>query len=425
MELDYGRGRITLCTLDLEDHVAQDPGAERLLLNLLDYLAWVPLSPRVRTYVVGDPAEGEAFADRMGLRCRATTVIPQDAELVIVLPSSTVDQQVREFAEKGGRAVFLARDAGALGISVKQTDSFAGSLDVPDWPECRGLSPSDLRWRTTHAAHLVADGCEVGADGLLGRMEIGDGVAILCQIDPRLFDTETETYFRYTRWRQTRALAQILANMGAEFRMDSRIFHPAHPDAGKIMLAGDWRAKITYRGRTADTIDQPIPDPGLSDEARRGVGADFDDSDWATISLPGLWEQHGGEWADLDGEVVLRRTIEVPEEMLGQDLTLSLGPVDDFDETFFNGISVGRIGIETPEFYSVPRVYTIPAELVKPGENVVAVRAFDHFGGGGFGGQPADMFLTVKRDGKPESFYHPDYRDDFDYGDDPYRYCRW
>jgi sialate O-acetylesterase len=99
--------------------------------------------------------------------------------------------------------------------------------------------------------------------------------------------------------------------------------------------------------------------------------------------------------------------------------------VDDFDETFFNGVSVGKIGIETPEFYSVPRVYTIPADLVKRGANVIAVRVFDHFGGGGFGGQPGDMFLTVKRDRRPESFYHADYRDDFDYGDDPYRYCRW
>jgi beta-galactosidase len=336
-----------------------------------------------------------------------------------------VDEQVRAFVERGGRAVFLARDEGPLGVSIRQVESFAGSLSVPEWPECRGLSPSDLRWRTTHSAQLIDGGCEVGADGLLGRRETGEGVAIFCQIEPDLFDTERDTYFRYTRWRQTRAVAQILANMGAAFRTDSRIFHPAHPDEGKIMLAGDWRAKITYRGRTADTIDRPIPDPGLSDEARRAVAADFDDGDWNTLALPGLWEQQGGEWAEFDGEAVFRKTIEIPEDMAGQDLTLSLGPVDDFDETFFNGVSVGRIGIETPSFYSVPRVYTIPAALVKEGENVIAVRAFDHFGGGGFSGVKADMFLTAKSDREPDSFYHADYRDDFDYGDDPYRYCRW
>jgi beta-galactosidase len=425
MELDYGKGRITLCTLDLEDHVAADPAAEKLARNVVSHVSSAPLAAARRTYVLGDPTEGEGFADQMGLACRATTVIPQDAELVIVLPSSTVDQQVRTFVERGGRALFLAREQGPLGVSIKEAASFAGSLNVPEWPECRGLSPSDLRWRTTHAVRLVDGGCEVGADGLLGRMEIGKGVAVFCQIDPGLFDTETQTYFRYTRWRQTRALAQILANMGAAFRMDSRVFHPAHPDAAKIMLAGDWRAKITYRGRTADTIDRPIPDPGLSDEARRSVAADFDDGDWGTLPLPGLWEQHGGEWADLDGEAVFRKTIQVPEEMLGQDLTLSLGPVDDFDETFFNGVSVGKVGIETPGFYGVPRVYTIPAGLVKPGENVIAVRVFDHFGGGGLGGAKGDMFLTVEQDAEPESFYHPDYRDDFDYGDDPYRYCRW
>jgi hypothetical protein len=110
--------------------------------------------------------------------------------------------------------------------------------------------------------------------------------------------------------------------------------------------------------------------------------------------------------------------------MAGHDLTLSLGPVDDFDETFFNGVSIGSIGIETPEFYSVQRVYRVPAELVKAGRNVIAVRVFDHFGGGGFGGQASDMALRIPEDERG-GFYHPDYRDDFAYGDDPYRYCRW
>ena len=40
-------------------------------------------------------------------------------------------------------------------------------------------------------------------------------------------DLDVNTYFRYTRWRQTRALAQILANMGASFKADSRFFELA------------------------------------------------------------------------------------------------------------------------------------------------------------------------------------------------------
>jgi beta-galactosidase len=51
-------------------------------------------------------------------------------------------------------------------------------------------------------------------------------VAIFCQVDPDRFHADEKTYFRYTRWRSTRAAAQLLANLGAGFVVDSRIFHP-------------------------------------------------------------------------------------------------------------------------------------------------------------------------------------------------------
>src|SRR5262249_35299894 len=46
MELDYGQGRLTACTLDLDDHVAQDPAARRVAGRLIDYALHGPLAPR-------------------------------------------------------------------------------------------------------------------------------------------------------------------------------------------------------------------------------------------------------------------------------------------------------------------------------------------------------------------------------------------
>src|SRR5208337_3188381 len=37
MEMDCGQGRLTVCTLDLEDHLAQDPAARRMAGRILDY----------------------------------------------------------------------------------------------------------------------------------------------------------------------------------------------------------------------------------------------------------------------------------------------------------------------------------------------------------------------------------------------------
>jgi beta-galactosidase len=67
---------------------------------------------------------------------------------------------------------------------------------------------------------------EVGADGLIGRKMVGKGVALFCQADPDCFHADEKTYFRYTRWRATRAVAQLLANLGASFPVDSHIFRP-------------------------------------------------------------------------------------------------------------------------------------------------------------------------------------------------------
>ena len=76
----------------------------------------------------------------------------------------------------------------------------------------------------------------------------------------------------------------------------------------------------------------------------------------------------------------------MPEAWLGGDLALSLGAIDDFDVTYWNGERVGATGAETPQYWSAPRRYTVPGRLVKAGRNVLAVRVFDHYGGGGFAG---------------------------------------
>jgi len=72
-------------------------------------------------------------------------------------------------------------------------------------------------------------------------------VAIFCQIDPDSLNADDKTYFRYTRWRQTRSLSQLLANLGASFKTDRAIFNlqekPSpefyHPDYRTDFELGD------------------------------------------------------------------------------------------------------------------------------------------------------------------------------------------
>jgi hypothetical protein len=155
-------------------------------------------------------------------------------------------------------------------------------------------------------------------------------------------------------------------------------------------LAGTWRAKLVHPLKPAD---QKPADPGVSAETKALVAADFNDADWQEVPVPSKWEQYGGAWADADGEAVFRRVVDVPENWAGQDLTLTLGAIDDFDDTFWNGTPVGRTDNTVPAFWSVARQYRIPGSLVKAGRAVVAVRVFDHFGDGGLVGKGGDLAI--------------------------------
>ncbi len=114
--------------------------------------------------------------------------------------------------------------------------------------------------------------------------------------------------------------------------------------------------------------------------------AECDTSSWKAANLPGPFEQAG--LPDFDGIVWFRRTFEVPAAYSGRPLKLGLGPVDDIDTTWINGVKVGQMNR-----YDLNRVYRIPAEVLKPGANSIAVRVLDTGGAGGMVGKPEQMFI--------------------------------
>jgi sialate O-acetylesterase len=152
------------------------------------------------------------------------------------------------------------------------------------------------------------------------------------------------------------------------------------------------RLQREHAARMAEWEKQyTLQDEGNKGEALGYARPGLDLTGWKKMSLPQLWESAG---LNLDGSIWFRRDVEVPSSWAGRDLTLSLGPVDDFDTTYFDGTRVGATGAETPNAWMTPRVYKIPGALVRAGRNVVAVRVFDRMGGGGFGGSPGVMSLA-------------------------------
>jgi len=227
MELDYGKGRLIWNTLDLEDHVPLDAAARQLAQQLIAYGSTSSLFAKADPVMFMGSEKEATQLDGLGLIYQQRSSLTADAGLVIIGTQAAVtDEELRAYLNRGGTVFFLPRhsDAAPLGIRLESVKEFAGSLAVPNWTETRGLSASDLRSRTEHQAWLIQLGGEVAANGLLSRLQLGNGVVLFSQLDPNDLNADVKTYLRYTRWRQTRAIAQILANLGASFQVDGTIF---------------------------------------------------------------------------------------------------------------------------------------------------------------------------------------------------------
>lgn len=111
-------------------------------------------------------------------------------------------------------------------------------------------------------------------------------------------------------------------------------------------------------------------------------------NDWKQIDAPVLWESAG--YPAMDGVAWYSKDIELTEDEIKNQATLSLGPIDDIDETYINGQLVGRT-----ERYDTPRQYTIKPGILKSGKNRIAIRVIDNGGGGGIWGNVSQMYLQL------------------------------
>jgi hypothetical protein len=131
---------------------------------------------------------------------------------------------------------------------------------------------------------------------------------------------------------------------------------------------------------------------------------DFDDAFWSEIRVPSEWEHEG--YPDYDGYAWYRKEFRLPSKLRNMnDLYLALGKIDDYDNVYLNGVSIGNVfdldkdgeykrrGYE----YNARRVYKIPENLLKEeGTNVLAVRVYDEVWRGGIYEGPIGIMTEEK-----------------------------
>lgn len=100
----------------------------------------------------------------------------------------------------------------------------------------------------------------------------------------------------------------------------------------------------------------------------------LDDSAWDSVDMfSSQWGSNG--WRPINGSHWFRQSVEVPASWKGKDAVLRLGCIVDADSVYVNGHFVGSVSYQYP-----PRIYKVPASVLKPGKNQITVRLISNGG---------------------------------------------
>ncbi len=171
-------------------------------------------------------------------------------------------------------------------------------------------------------------------------------------------------------WMSGEALER--AGEGRRLSILSRL--ASDPVAAQADWGGQWQA--WWGGQASDTPWSPA-----------------DAGPWTAVPAMAPWERWGvPELAVYNGMVWFRLDIDLTAAQAGEARTLSLGNVDEADQTWINGVAVGASG-------SGDRLYQLPRGLLKAGSNTIVVNAYDTWEVGGLYG-PAEKRALILANGE-------------------------
>lgn len=331
--------------------------------------------------VWGWAAAGETVQVTLG-RSRATARAGADGRWVATLPPRHAGGP-HELVVRGARQrhtlrdvwigdVWLCSGQSNMEWTLAQASDAAREIATAHHPRIRhvklprraSLLPQDdiapTPWQA--ASPATAGGFSAVAYHFARRVQQAQGVAIGL-VNASWGGTDLETWTSADGVRQDPDLAALMADLP---RDEATLFERRRLQALALVHR--------FQGDT-------MAAPGSEAE-------DLDDSAWPALQVPGLWEGQG--LPGFDGRVWFRRVLDLDARQAAGPAQLALGPVDDCDETWVNGVAVGHTC-----GWDRPRRYTLPAGLLREGRNTLAVRVLDTGGGGGFHGDAAALRLDT------------------------------
>jgi sialate O-acetylesterase len=175
--------------------------------------------------------------------------------------------------------------------------------------------------------------------------------------------------------------AGLRALGGFDERLDLLRLYARDSNAGNEGMADLWMAWWRARAPAGSA-----PWKAAVDDPRDWHDVPEPMRDWKTWGLP--------ELANHDGMVWFRRTVVLTPEQAAQAATLSLGAIDEVDETWVNDHAIANsFG------WGTERTYPLPAGVLRAGENAIVVNVLSTWDAGGMYGPPGHMALRFANGG--------------------------
>ena len=194
LEYREGKGLVLFCQVDVTGRTEQDPAAETLARNLVQYVAaWKP-TPRRQALYVGDPA-GRRHLEFSGIPVKSYEGGKLTPDQVLVVGTGGGEKlaqsaaAVAEFLKAGGNLLALGldgREASAFlpfKVTMKKAEHIAAFFEPAGRESLlAGVGPADVHNRAPQVIPLMSAGGAVLGDGVLAKAQ--GAKVVFCQFPP-------------------------------------------------------------------------------------------------------------------------------------------------------------------------------------------------------------------------------------------------
>ncbi|HEV8541988.1 MAG TPA: hypothetical protein VGR78_06335, partial [Verrucomicrobiae bacterium] len=228
LEYREGKGMALFCQVDVSGRSENDPAADRLTANILNYVSdWKPAQRPGNRKVIyaGEPA-GRKFLEGIGADLETDPAAKLSADRILVIgPESQPflvarKEEIGRWLDAGGHLLSIGlagKEVNALlpfQITTKRQEHISAFFDAPRMASLfQGIAPADLHNRDPESFDLITGGAEVLGDGVLARA--ANANVAFFQMAPWRFDDLEHENIKRTYRRVIFALSRLLANLGA------------------------------------------------------------------------------------------------------------------------------------------------------------------------------------------------------------------